>query len=276
MPADLHIHTTYSDGTCSPKEIFSLATKAGLNVISITDHDTVAALQESVALAEEHKIEFIPGIEFTCEVPKTEVHILGYFIDWKEPSFQGIVKKIQGSREQRIYKFAEKLKMLGIELNPEEVFELAGHRFPGRPHIARVLVKTGQVRTIKEAFDRFLDFRAPAYVSHYKLTPEQAISLILKNKGIPVYAHPASTKADDIIPQLVSAGLRGIEVYYPSHSPSETNHYHNIAKKYGLLITGGSDFHGTGTGREISLGKIYLKDKYVKELKKAYEYICRN
>lgn len=276
MPADLHIHTTYSDGTCSPKEIFNLAAKAGLNVISITDHDTVGALEESVGLADKYKIEFISGIEFTCEIPKAEVHILGYFIDWKEPSFLEIVKKIQKSREERIYKFAEKLKKMGVDLNPEEVFELAGHRFPGRPHVARVLVKTGQVGSIREAFERFLDFKAPAYVSHYKMTPEQAIALIVKNKGIPVYAHPAATNADEIIPQLMAAGLRGIEVYYPTHSSFKVNHYRNLAKKYGLLITGGSDFHGMNGGREISLGEVYLQDKYVEELKKAYEHICRS
>jgi predicted metal-dependent phosphoesterase TrpH len=274
MPADLHLHTFYSDGTQSPQIIVELAAKNGLTTIAITDHDVVTGIDPAIEVGKKVGVEVIAGIEFTTEALNTEVHILGYFVDYYDQLLLTNIDKIQHGRESRIFKICEKLKNLGVEIQAEEVFALAGHRAPGRPHVARVLVKKGFVSSIKEAFDRYLDFHGPAYVSHYKLSPAEAIKLVLGAKGLPVYAHPASSNCDQIIPDLMAAGLVGLEVYYFSHNQSQVKHYQALAKKYGLLLTGGSDYHGAGSGRDIELGNFSIPDNLVKKLKD--EYLRRN
>jgi len=267
MSADLHIHTFFSDGTQSPEEIVELAQKAELKTIAITDHDVVAGLSRALHKGNELGVEVIPGIEFTTEARDTEIHILGYFIDLTNAELIEAITLMQQDREKRIFKICDKLKGLGVVIDPGKVFEIAGHRAAGRPHVARALVKEGLVSDFKEAFNRYIDFHGPAYVSHYKLSPEEAIRLVVKAGGIPVYAHPAVSNCDDIIPELMVAGLRGLEAYYPSHSHTTTQRYLNLANKYGLLITGGSDFHGFTSGREVKVGDVSINDKLVNKLR---------
>ena len=269
MPADLHIHTTFSDGTYSPEEVVSLAQKAGLTKIAITDHDVVAGIDPAKRKGEELGVEIIPGIELTAEAQDCEIHILGYFIDHKSPALLSELAQIQAGREKRVYKMTEKLKELGVEIDPERVFAIAGHRVAGRPHVARAMVEKGYVGDFKEAFNRYLDFHGPAYVSHYRLSPEGAIKLIKAANGVPVFAHPAASRCDQVIPDMMVYGLQGIEVYYSSHDQGQTRHYLNLAKKYGLLITGGSDFHGLRSGREIELGSITIADELFDKLQAA-------
>jgi len=269
MPADLHIHTTFSDGTFSSEEIVRLAKKAGLKTISITDHDTVDGIEPGIKEGEKLGVEVIPGIEFTTEVPEAEIHILGYYIDYKLPQLKEILKKIQEDRISRIYKIVEKLDKLGVRLNSQRVFEIAGHGSAGRPHVARALIEAGHVRSIRQAFDKYLNYGAPAYVAHFRLTPEEAIKLILEAKGIPVLAHPAVSNFDSIIPDLLAAGLKGIEVYYSGHSREDKKHYLGLARKYNLLVTGGSDFHGLANYREVELGETTIPDELVDELAKV-------
>jgi hypothetical protein len=274
MPADLHLHSNLSDGLDSPEELVDLARKAGLKTISLTDHDNVDGIERAQKRGVEAGVEVIPGIEFTCEIPRAEVHILGYFIDFKDAEMLETLKKIQEDRVKRIYKIVEKLKGLGVGLSPEDVFSISGKKAPGRPHVARALIKKGLVSNFKEAFVRYLDFRAPAYVSHYKLTPSDAVKLIAKAGGVPVFAHPAISNCDEIIPDLMAAGLKGIEVFYPGYEKGEGERYRNLARKYGLLMTGGTDFHGENSGREANLGDITVPDELVDKLKN--EYLRRN
>lgn len=271
MSADLHTHTAFSDGTLSPERVVEKAKSAGLKTIAITDHDVVAGIGPAVEKGGELGVEVIPGIEFTTEALDTEIHILGYFIGHHHPGLVGAIKKIQQGREERIFKICDKLKGLGVDLEPAKVFAIAGHKAAGRPHVARALIAAGYVGDFKEAFSRYIDFHGPAYVSHYKLSPEEAISLVASSGGIPVYAHPGVSNRDQIIPDLMAAGLRGIEVYYFGQ---DTEHYLNLARKYGLLLTGGSDYHGERSGRETDLGELTIPDELVDKLRD--EHLRRN
>ena len=270
MAADLHVHSNFSDGVDSPEELVRQAAAVGLKTIALTDHDNVDGIERALAEGERLGVEVIPGIEFTTEDERAEIHILGYFINYRNPELLSILEKIKTDRVKRIYRIVEKLKMLGVEIEPEEIFSVSGNKAPGRPHVARALIKKGVVSSFKEAFDRYLDFHAPAYVSHYKLLPQEAVGLIGKVGGIAVFAHPGISKCDEVIPDLMAAGLRGLEVYYSGHRPEQTNHYLNLARKYGLLVTGGSDFHGIDSGREVRLGDLTIPDELVEKLKDEY------
>jgi len=270
MPADLHIHSQHSDGTNTPEEIVGMAAAAGLKTIALTDHDNIDGIEQATEAGRGAGVEVIPGIEFTTESPRAEVHMLGYFIDPNSQRLVEMLSKIQGGRVRRISKIVQKLNKLGIELEADDVFELSGKKAPGRPHVARALIKRGAVGSVKEAFDRYLDARSPAYVPHYKLTPTEAIGLIKAAGGIPVFAHPAISRSDELIPQLVEAGLRGLEVYYPGYRPEQIEHYLALAGKHGLLLTGGSDFHGPDSGREIKLGDLTIPVELVDKLRNEH------
>ncbi len=249
-----------------PEEIVKKAHSSGLTAISITDHDTLDGIPDGIAAAEKCGIKIVPGIELTTDLPETEIHILGYYIDHNDAPFRELLSKIHKDREARISKIVDKLKQLGINIEVDEVMELVDSGSAGRPHVARVLVKKGVVGSIQEAFNKYLDLRSPAYVPHFRLNPIEAIKAIINAGGIPVYAHPAVSKKDEMIPELVAGGLAGIEVFYARHSFFQVKHYLSIAKKHNLLVTGGSDFHGLGTGRDIELGDLKLEDKYFNKL----------
>jgi hypothetical protein len=266
MPADLHIHSNFSDGLLSPEEIVKKASDAGLTVISITDHDIVDGIDHAIAEGKKLGVKIIPGIEFTTDLPDTEIHILGYFIDYKAQWLKDLLLKIREDRTNRIYKIVEKLNKLKIDISAEDVLKLAEIGSAGRPHVARVLLEKGYVKSIQEAFNRYLDSKSPAYVPHFRLTPVQAVETIKKAGGIPVFAHPAVSNKDEMIPELMVKGLAGIEVFYSKHSDNQLKHYRALAVKYGLLMTGGSDFHGLKTIRDVSLGDFKLKDEYIDKL----------
>jgi 3',5'-nucleoside bisphosphate phosphatase len=270
MTADLHIHTNFSDGIFSPEDVIKKAHEAGLTSIAITDHDTVDGIDRAIAEGKKFNINVIPGIEFTTDIPGTEIHILGYYVDHNSKWLRELLSSIRDDRVNRIYKTVEKLNGLGIDINAEEVLKLVDLGSVGRPHVARVLVSKGKVKNIQEAFNRYLDNSSPAYVPHFKLTPAEAVKTIKKAGGIPVFAHPAVSAKDDIIPELVEAGLEGLEVYYSKHSNSQVKHYLALAKKYDLLATGGSDFHGA-LMRDVSLGDCTLPDSEFKKLEERHE-----
>ncbi len=266
MPADLHIHTFFSDGTQSPEEIVELAGKTGLTAIAITDHDVVSGIERAKQKGREISVDVIPGIELTTEAWDTEIHILGYYIDVNNRELLNTLAKMQKSREDRVFKICEKLAKLDIKLDPVQVFEIAGHKAAGRPHVARALIANGSIKTFKEAFNKYIGFNGPAYVSHYKLSPQEAVQLIVTAGGIPVFGHPAVSKCDEKIPELVKAGLRGLEAHYGGHGQAQTQHYLSLAEKYGLLVTGGSDYHGAVSGREIKLGEFSIPDELIGKL----------
>ena len=267
MPADLHLHTKFSDGTNSPSDVVSLAHSLGIDTISITDHDTIDGLSEAINAGKLLNITVIPGIEFTAEVGSTELHILGYFFDINNENLLAVLNKVQNGRKDRIVRIVDKLNELGINVTPSDVFEKCGNNSPGRPHVAKVMIDKGYVTSMRDAFGKYLQIGAPAYVGHFKLLPKEVIEIILQAKGIPIFAHPAVSDCDNLIPTLVEQGLKGIEVFYATHDSEQIRRYKEICEKHNLLMTGGSDFHGVDSGRRIKMGDILLEDKYVDMLK---------
>jgi hypothetical protein len=269
--ADLHIHTNFSDSTLSPQEVIQYAHKNNLAAVAITDHDCVDGIEPAIKEALPFNIEVIPGIELTAEIDQAEVHILGYLIDYKQDWFIKKLDEIRSTRVKRIYAMVDKLKTLGVNIQPEEVFELARGSV-GRLHLARVLKNDGFVSSLKEAFDNFLGEQSPAYVARFRLSPKGAIEIISRLSGISVLAHPSTMGKDELIPQLVEHGLDGIEVYYPEQAESVTKYYENLANKYNLLITGGSDCHGLARG-EILMGRFKIPYELVEKLKDVRDRI---
>ncbi len=256
---DLHVHTTASDGSLSPSEVVRRAKTLGLKAIAITDHDTVAGVEEALKEGESYKVEVIPGIELSVDVSKGTCHLLGYFIDFRDETLWRKLRLVQRAREERNLKMLQKLKQLGIELTLEEVKAEAKDGQICRPHFALVMFKKGYVSSVDEAFERFLKKGGPAYVEKFRLSPEEAIRMILEAKGIPVLAHPFTLELEGeelerFLKGLKEHSLKGIEAYYPDHTAEQTELYERLATKYGLLLTGGTDFHGPPRD-EIELGK---------------------
>ncbi len=267
--ADLHIHTNLSDSSFSPREVVRLALNNNLSCISITDHDTVDAVDMAIASARNHDLEIIPGIEMTCELDSAEIHILGYFVDYKNKHFLEKLKHLRKIRVERIHKMVEKLKTLGLaEMKAEDVIKSAGHGAVGRVHLAISMQKKGYVGSISEAFYRFIHDKGPAYVSKFRFKPQEVIDLILKNKGIPVLAHPHILNKNINIKEFVDCGLKGLEVFYPQYSETQISYYKNLAEKYNLLLTGGSDCHGS-VKTDTAIGKIKIPYELVEKLKEA-------
>lgn len=270
--ADLHIHTMFSDGTFSPEEAVKEAHKLGLSCIAITDHDAVSAIEPAMRAANTLDTEVIPGIELTAEMDNNEVHILGYFIDWQAQWFQDKLEQICAVRKKRALTIIEKLKAQGIHLDPDELLRLSAPGSVGRLHIARMLEREGFVYSTQEAFNKYIGNGRPCYVKKFNLPPAEAIEIICRLKGLAVLAHPYTLGNDEFIPELVQMGLRGLEVYYPEHGKSTTRHYLNLAQKYGLLVTGGSDCHGNSYNGGM-FGQIKLPYNLVEALKKEAEIL---
>lgn len=246
MTADLHIHTTASDGRLSPHEVVRQAELAGLSYIAITDHDTVAAYAElnGYVHTAASRLSIIPGIEFSTDLPRHEVHILGYCIDINNVRFRDQLESILADRLKRSRLIVDKLNKLGYSIDYNRVMDTAGQtRAIGRPHIAKVLVEDGHFKSIREAFEQVLGKNSPAYVPHYKLTPEQVIKLIEQVGGTAILAHPGLIGDDKLVLDLIKAGIHGLEVYHPEHDQASANKYLAFANKYNLKVTGGSDFH---------------------------------
>ncbi|VBB06002.1 Hypothetical protein LUCI_1213 [Lucifera butyrica] len=247
MIADLHIHTTASDGRLSPAETINAAINAGLTCIAITDHDTVAGIKElnSSCPSYAKSLSVIPGIELNTDLPTHEVHILGYFIDIDNAELLSELESILRGRRQRALRMVEILNQLGYAVQYERVKEIAGQSVAiGRPHIAKALLEKGYFGTTQDVFTALLEKNAPAYVPHYKLNPAKAIQLIKKAGGIPVLAHPGLIGDDMVVKEMMTAGIQGLEVYHPKHDSVTTQKYLNLALRSKLLVTGGSDFHG--------------------------------
>jgi predicted metal-dependent phosphoesterase TrpH len=244
-PVDLHSHTTASDGTLAPRELVREAARRGVRVLAVTDHDSTEGLAEALDEAARCRpLEIVPGIEINCDVDGGEVHILGYYIDYEAPWFQDFCRAQRAERRARVHRMADRLAELGMPIDPEEVFVLVQEGSAGRPHVAQVMVNRGYVKTVREAFDRFLGAGKPGNVPRARLTPEDAVRLIRKAGGVPVFAHPGLANRDAMIPGLVEAGLMGIECFYLEHSAAQAGGYVETCKQYGLVATGGSDFHG--------------------------------
>lgn len=264
--ADLHLHTVFSDGSYTPEELIDKAFLKGLSTVSVVDHDTVSGIERTFQAGNSKGIEVLPGIELTAEYENSEVHILGYLIDYKLKDLLEKLDCLSKTRQERIYKITEKLKKLGVNLEPESVFDVVKQGNPGRLHIARAMVAEGLVKSTAEAFHKYIGDKCAAYVSGFKLSPSEGINLIKSAGGIPVLAHPYSLNRDELIPKFVDSGLMGLEVYYPEHTQSMVNFYLKLAKKYNLLVTGGSDCHGKAKP-EIKIGLVKIPYELVEKLK---------
>jgi predicted metal-dependent phosphoesterase TrpH len=276
MFADLHMHSNASDGTNPPRKVVELSKAHGLSCIALTDHDTVEGLEEAIKASLEFGVEVIPGIEFNCYYKDQEVHILGYCINYKDKNFIEKIEEMKKLRNDRAKAIIKKLNELGIEITMKDVLEFAPEGFIGRPHIARAMVKKNYVRDVKEAFEKYIGVGGPAYVERYRITPIEAIGLILENGGVPVLAHPGLLLNDGIIEELVRAGLVGIEVFHSKHTKEDEKRYLKKASSYNLIITGGSDFHGVEVDGKDLLGTIKLDYKYVEILKSRSKNLDRN
>jgi predicted metal-dependent phosphoesterase TrpH len=265
VQVDLHLHTTYSDGTLSPSELVRLCASRGLKVIAITDHDSTEGVPEALEAAEYlDGLTLIPGIELSADVPGSEVHLLGYFVQYQDPELQRALRRLRVGREQRAREVLEKLNGLGVHISWRRVQELSDGGAIGRPHIAQAMVEGGYVRYPREAFDRYLGRTGPAYVERENYTPVMAVEMLVRNGALPAMAHPfysmASTDADGVaglkrmLSELKEAGLVGVEVYYAEHSHEQVELLAAVADAVGLVPCGGSDYHCSGNPGEHEPG----------------------
>jgi len=270
--ADLHVHTFYSDSTFSPTEVAETASRMGLKAIAVCDHDCVDGITPTKEAARPYGIEVIPGVELTVEEDDAEIHILGYFIDYKDQDLLKSLKRFQEGRIGRIYKMLELLKDKGIDIRPEEVFELAGDGSVGRPHVAFAMLKANKINYLQEAFNKYIGDGKPCYVGHLKFSPSEAIEMIKKSGGVSVLAHPKVGGRDEFIPKLIKFGLRGIEVYHSDHNKSYEKKYLEIANTENLVVTGGSDCHGLSK-KTVLMGRVKVPYSLVLKLKEEADKI---
>ncbi len=265
--ADLHCHTTFSDGSLTPAQLVARAVERGLEVMALTDHDCTDGLPEALAAAARHPgFLLIPGVELSTDVPQNEVHVLGYFMDWQAPAFQDRLARLRLSRLDRGQAMLAKLRDLGIDLPWERVQEIAGDGAVGRPHIALAMLEAGHIKTLDEAFERYLGRNGPAYVEREKMAPSEAVELITSVDGLPVLAHPAHLQdLDTFLTELKGVGLIGLEVYYQDYGPQDIERLLAAARHHHLLPLGGTDFHGIGSARERDLGDIPLPFEAVEQ-----------
>jgi len=266
--ADLHLHTQFSDGTFTPEELAEHGARLGFAALALTDHDSVEGCARMAAACAAADIEFIPGAELTAEYEHMELHILGYFLDTQNQKLLTEIAKFQAVRQNRIREMVVLINEQGVPLEADSVFALANCKSPGRPHVARAMVKAGLVSNLDEAFERFLKKNRPAWVPKAKVSALEGINLIHQAGGLAVMAHPGLNRTDEIIPALADAGLDGIECFHTKHSTATSGRYLEIADKFNLLVTGGSDCHGFSKGKPL-IGGIKLPYEHVEKLKQA-------
>jgi hypothetical protein len=272
---DLHSHTTASDGTLAPRELVRLAAGHGVRVLAVTDHDSTGGVREALDEARNlTSLEIVPGLEINCDVPGAEIHVLGYCVDWEAPWFQEFLAAQREERRRRVYRIAERLAELGLPIEPDAVFALVKEGSAGRPHVAQAMVDRGYVKSVREAFDRYLSRNGPANVPRRRLTPAEAVRIVRRARGVPVLAHPGLANRDELIPELVEAGLLGIEAFYPEHSSGQITMYREMCARLGLVATGGSDFHGPRVGGVKHPGVQPVPESAWTELRRRLEQLA--
>jgi predicted metal-dependent phosphoesterase TrpH len=256
---DLHTHTSHSDGAMTAFELLSRAKDCGITTISITDHDTISAFPEAEDAAAKIGINFVPGIEITSRYRRFQIHILGYFFDYKDSKFVSRLQELHEARIARAKRIVAKLNRIKIPLKIESVLEKVGtHGTVGRPHIANTMVEEGFAETYDEVFQKYIGIGRPAYEANYSFPPEEAIKMIAQAGGLSFIAHPARYVTDEVLRYLINFGIDGIEVVHPSHSVQEMEHYKRFAEENSLLKCGGSDFHGGLKNDDANFGKYFI------------------
>lgn len=264
---DLHMHTLYSDGQHSPEELIVKVKEAGIDLISITDHDTVDGIKESTEIGKKYGVDVISGLEISSDIRDREVHILAYFIDPNNKELEEYLRFFRAERIKRAQRIAEKLNALGLEINLADIMEVAQNSAVGRPHIAKAMVKKGLVSNYFEAFSKYIGNGCPAYERKVHLSPRSAFKIISDAGGLSFIAHPGNLP-DAIMVELIEAGLDGIEVLHPSHLPHQVKHYRGIVNEFFLLESGGSDFHGGERNDYENLGKFSIGMPKVEAMRK--------
>jgi len=268
MKADLHVHTTASDGRFSPAELVAKAAGQGMEVMAITDHDSVEGVAPALeAVRAFPSLKVIPGVEIGTDVPDGEVHVLGYFINYLDDALVDKLADLRDSRRTRAKKMIAKLGHLGVHIEWERVEEIAGSGSVGRPHVAQAIMEKGYVQSLKEAFARYIGRDGPAYAEREKMTPQQVVELVVRVGGLPVLAHPADIEdLEEVIPRLQRAGLAGMEVYYNAYASVTIQHLASLARKHHLIATGGSDFHGLEHLTETPMGGVDIPPECIERL----------
>jgi 3',5'-nucleoside bisphosphate phosphatase len=268
LKSDLHLHTNESDGRLSPAELVLLAKKKGLDVIAVTDHDSVGGIDEAAAEAlNAPRIVVIPGVEINTDLPSGELHVLGYFIDHRDAELGRTLSKIRDSRIGRAKEMVQKLQELGLGVEWSRVMELARGESICRPHIAQAMLEKGYVATEREAFDKYIGRSGPAYVEREKIKPEEAVRIVKRNGGLPVLAHPADIpELEAMLARLIEAGLVGIEAYYAQYDEATINRLVLVAAQHQLLTTGGSDYHNFLDSAEVPLGSAEIPEDSMTKL----------
>ncbi|MFA5064184.1 MAG: PHP domain-containing protein [Dehalococcoidia bacterium] len=268
MRFDLHLHTTGSDGRLTPSEMVTLAAERGLEVLSITDHDSVSGVSGALAAAAGvKKLTVVPGVEINTDLATGELHVLGYFINYEDEELVASLAKIRESRVGRAQKMVARLDELGMPVDWQRVLDLARGESICRPHIAQAMLEKGYISDEKEAFDKYIGRDGPAYVGREKVGPVDAVRIVKKAGGIAVLAHPADiADVDNIIVELKTAGLDGIEAYYGQYNSRTISRIVGLAKRHDLLTTGGSDYHHFCDGREAELGSVDIPESSIVKL----------
>jgi len=265
---DLHIHSTASDGRLSPEAVVLKAAELGLTFIAIADHDSVSGIAPALVAAKAFpRLRVIPCIEISTEVPYGEVHVLGYFIDYTSHKLRATLTRLRNSRRERAQGMIAKLEKLGIHIEWQRVQEIAGSGTIGRPHLAQAMLEKGYITSLREAFTKYISQGGPAYVEREKMTPVEAVALILGANGLPVLAHPLTINNPEmVIIELKAAGMVGIEAYYTDYSADEVSRLVSLADRHNLIATGGSDYHGLDASNETMIGGVDVPTESVERL----------
>ncbi len=273
--ADLHVHSNASDGLYSPDTLLRIATERGLAAIAISDHDTTAGV-ESLAVSSLGpletisfgSLEVVPALEVSSEWEGRELHVLGYFVPLFESPLRPLLTKLREGRRRRLDRVLDNLAQIGLPVQKSRVLGFASGQSVGRPHIGSAMVEAGYVKTIGEAFDKYLGRGRPAYAEREHIAPAECVRAIKDSGGVPVWAHPGTTGADHLLPELVKEGLAGIEVNHPKHDPAARERYAKLAQVYDLCATGGSDFHGQPGEEDAELGSVTVHYSVIDALRR--------
>lgn len=257
---DLHLHTTASDGRSTPSELAAEAAAAGCVTIGVTDHDTVAGLAEAATAAAAAHLTFVPGIEVTAVTGSRDIHILGYFIDPADAALASFLQIQRERRRERVAAIGDRLRQAGTPIDVERILDVPADtgRSIGRPAVAQALVAAGHASDISDAFTRFLVAGRPGFMPRIGPGPREVISHLHAARGIASVAHPGKMRRDDLVEAMIDEGLDAIEVYHSDHTIADVVRYQTMADAHGLLVTGGSDYHGPGSGRSGGLGFVGL------------------
>jgi predicted metal-dependent phosphoesterase TrpH len=264
---DLHVHTNYSDGCNSPKELIDKAKAKGIEILSITDHDNLAAIEEASEYGKVVGMEIIPGVEISSDIMDREIHILGYFVEPGNYEIERYLKFFREERLKRADRIVKKLNLLGISLKLDDVLSIASNSAVGRPHIAQAMVEGGFINSYFEAFNKYLGNGCAAYEKKVHVSPRSAFKIINDSGGLSFIAHPG-IMPESILMELIEAGVDGIEVIHPSHTAQIVKFYRGIVNEYFLLESGGSDYHGGKREDENNLGKFLVNPSVVEAMRK--------